>query len=450
MSEIFDQTQKKKMVLKRLLLASVVASPVLVIKAEWIAETIATGLNNPRGIAVAPDGVYVAEAGSGGDTWSDDVAIGGPPGLHCSGPTGGITKIEFVDAASVSPTRRQGDAKVPLVRRLAATFPSVSGLTDTCEPPPLGFAATGPSTLAVESDGSIILAIGLGGPPENQRILGDVFGSIYRVVAEDLEDMIAIANIPEYAETQNLMESNPYGIALVPEGVLVADAGADALFLVRNDSTIDTVVTFSSFGQAAVPELSCGNNSTVPLGNVANIRPVPTSVAVSPTGDFYVGFLSGYPHAPGASKVLKLTLIEERSEPTIVVDNLTQVTGLDFDAEGTMFISQLSDASILEFEVCQKNPPVNGSIIKVDQDGTREIIGQFPYVNDLAVDKNTGDVYIVTNSIVPAAAGGGTVVKLTKPNTPVPDVPKPDNPQTESNTTATSAASRICPWMFCF
>jgi hypothetical protein len=85
----------------------------------------------------------------------------------------------------------------------------------------------------------------------------------------------------------------------------------------------------------------------------------------------------------------------------------------------------------------------------VDKDGNRETIGQFPFVNDLVVDKENGAVYIVTNSIIPAAAGGGSVVRLTKPDVPVPDVPKPENPPTES-TTVTRAASRICPWLFCF
>jgi hypothetical protein len=57
----------------------------------------------------------------------------------------------------------------------------------------------------------------------------------------------------------------------------------------------------------------------------------------------------------------------------------------------------------------------------VDKDGNRETIGQFPFVNDLVVDKENGAVYIVTNSIIPAAAGGGSVVRLTKPDVPVPD-----------------------------
>lgn len=374
--------------------------------------------------------------------------MGGTENYHCSGPSGGITKIEFVDETSVAPARQEPTTKVS---RLAATFPSVSGAAETCEPPPLGFAATGPSSLAIDKDGSIVLAMGMGGSPANQEELGEEFGSIYRVVAEVLWDMIA--NIPEYVGTQSsLAESNPYGIALVPEGVLVVDAAADSLFLVRN-GTVDTIVAFPSFGSVAVPKLSCGNNDTFPAGSLVNVSSVPTAVAVSPEGDFFVGFLTGSPYAPGSAKVLMISRTEERSEPTVVVDNLTQVTGLDFDAEGSLYISQLSDASILEFEVCQANPPANGSVIKVDKEGNRETIGQFPFVNDVAVDKKTGDVYVVTNSILPAAAGGGSIVKLTKPN--VPSVPKPADPSptnspTDSSTdTVTSAASRTCPWLFC-
>ena len=306
----------------------------------------------------------------------------------------------------------------------------------------MGFAATGPGSLKIEDDGSIILAMGMGGPPANQEILGEQFGSVYRVVADVLQDLIG--NIPQYVASQsNLTESNPYGVALSNEGVLVVDAGADALFLVRNDSTIDTVTTFQGLGEVSVPKLSCGNNSTPPVGSMVNISSVPTAVTVGPDGNIYVGFLTGYPFAPGSSKVLKLGgTSEECNEPVVYVDNLTQVTGLDFDAEGSLYISQLSDASILEFEVCQANPPVNGSIIKVDKDGNRETIGQFPYVNDVAVDKKSGVVYIVTGSILPSSAGGGSIVKLTEGDGPAP-TPAPTDPPT-----ATSAASRTCPWLF--
>ena len=55
--------------------------------------TIATGLENPRGIAVGSNGVvYVAESGRGGDRLALGV-IQGSPAMVCVGETGGITRI---------------------------------------------------------------------------------------------------------------------------------------------------------------------------------------------------------------------------------------------------------------------------------------------------------------------------------------------------------------------
>ena len=52
-------------------------------------ETIAAGLDNPRGLAFGPEGaLYVAEAGPGPYT-------AGPEGTVCYGPTGAITRIDL-------------------------------------------------------------------------------------------------------------------------------------------------------------------------------------------------------------------------------------------------------------------------------------------------------------------------------------------------------------------
>src|SRR6188472_273492 len=53
-------------------------------------EVVATGLDNPRGLAIGPDGaLYVAEAGRGGD----GPCVPGPFGEACYGPSGAITRI---------------------------------------------------------------------------------------------------------------------------------------------------------------------------------------------------------------------------------------------------------------------------------------------------------------------------------------------------------------------
>ena len=70
----------------------------------------------------------------------------------------------------------------------------------------------------------------------------------------------------------------------------------------------------------------------------------------------------------------------------------------------------MTDTGLLELEICGAEVP--GSVIKIHTDGSREIIGQFPLVGDVAVDAD-GSVYVTYGSILPAFAGGGALAKLT-------------------------------------
>ena len=57
-------------------------------------DVIATGLDNPRHVAVAPNGdVYVAEAGRGGDHATADSCFDSAEGFACTGDSGAVTRI---------------------------------------------------------------------------------------------------------------------------------------------------------------------------------------------------------------------------------------------------------------------------------------------------------------------------------------------------------------------
>src|SRR5207253_6135838 len=77
--------------------AVVIAATVVLVLAQLASgargasvRVIATGLNNPRGVAVAPDGsVFVAQAGIGGRLKCQK----GPEGEQCAGLTGSIDRV---------------------------------------------------------------------------------------------------------------------------------------------------------------------------------------------------------------------------------------------------------------------------------------------------------------------------------------------------------------------
>src|SRR5687767_1488639 len=123
-------------------------------------ETIATGLNNPRGLNFSPDGgLYVAEAGLGGD---GDCAEG-PEGPRCYGTSGSITRIDL----------RKGTQE-----RISTGLPSLASAD--------GSFATGPQDVVFQGRGNGTVSIGFGGDPlvrESQFPgVGDQFARVARVV----------------------------------------------------------------------------------------------------------------------------------------------------------------------------------------------------------------------------------------------------------------------------
>src|SRR5215471_17313658 len=127
---------------KFVLIAALSAAP-----AAPSVDVIATGLNNPRGITISPDGsLFVAEAGTGGSGPCIPSSDGTTP---CFGTSGSITRVNL---------------RTGVQERVATGFPSLAS--------PDGGGAIGPAGISFQGQGNGFITIGLGADPALRSKLG--------------------------------------------------------------------------------------------------------------------------------------------------------------------------------------------------------------------------------------------------------------------------------------
>ncbi|MBN1529946.1 MAG: ScyD/ScyE family protein, partial [Thermoleophilaceae bacterium] len=170
-------------------------------------EVVASGLDNPRGLAISKSSsIYVAEAGRGGA--GPCVASPEGEGDVCIGSTGAVTKIW-----------KGGQ------RRIVTGLPSVAGADGS---------ATGPHDVALTRSGGTYVVVGLGGNLETRTAFGPLgagLGRLYSVSysgrARSIADLVAYeaASNPDGGE----IDSNPYSVTTRWDRPVVADAGGNDL-----------------------------------------------------------------------------------------------------------------------------------------------------------------------------------------------------------------------------
>lgn len=265
-------------------------------------KVVASGLGNPRGIAVAHGAIYVAEAGVGGD----DVCQTHPElGETCIGRSGSVTRIT-------------GGHQ----ERIARGLPSTAG--------PDGSFATGVHDVAVGDHGrDVRVVFGLGAGPSLRAAfgpIGRVFGTVQRYVRGDRRPLADIA-VFEAAENSDGQadgpepDSNPYSLVRVSgRGAVVADAGGNSLLRVRSGRRVSTIATFPNqevdnpFGKGTFP-----------------MQSVPTSVVRGHDGAFYVGELTGFPFAVGKARVWRVVPGER---PRVYARGFTNIIDLAVEPDG--------------------------------------------------------------------------------------------------------------------
>jgi hypothetical protein len=365
---------------------------------------LADGLNNPRGLAFAPNGrLYVAEAGIGAGDGNGGFAVG-------VGFTASITEIAGADSSH------------PRWQRIVTGLASV-GDTENGFP-----EALGPSGVSVHGSGGIYVTMGESGlgvgasTPDLPAAARAQFGHLLKVTPSGHWKAVADVGDYDYQWTGENMDqpwapegqfpdANPYGLLAVAGRQFVVDAGANTLNEVRPNGSVRIIAYFPN------PLLPLPNGTLVPVSDA-----VPTCVAQGPDGFLYVGTLAfganfarfgtnappNWASLPPQSKVYRVNPDGEEvflTESDVWASGFNPITACGF--HGT--------ALYLTEYATQDSGYATGDVVRVEVNadgsaGTRTTLGAGALYqpNGLAFDGN-GQVYVSNYSI---SAGGGQVVRV--------------------------------------
>jgi sugar lactone lactonase YvrE len=346
---------------------------------------IADHLNNPRGLSPAPGGgLYLAEAGSGGDV----CFAGGPAGQTCLGLTG---SLDLVSGGGVKPL--------------------VTGLISASAPG--GVFAEGPVSVSRGPDGSFFEQFGLSShavPPADVVPIPDdlraaalaQLGHLWRVKHHGSVTDVSDVGDQDWTWTstridlapKDFPDANPNAVLYSRGHRYVVDAGANTLVEVKGNGAVKVLAFFP-----------------VPAGSQSDS--VPTCVARGPDGALYVGELLGGFYSPGGARVWRVV---PGHAPTVWASGLTTVQGCGFGKDGAFYATEFETAGLNE------GPDANpaGDVVRIDSRGHRTHlgVGELFFPSGFAAGAD-GAIY-VSNCSVATAAGmgpqlcptGGQVVRI--------------------------------------
>jgi hypothetical protein len=357
-------------------------------------DVIASGLDNPRHVAVSPWGdVYVAESGRGGDHETATSCFDSAEGFACTGATGAITRIS---------THRWHSHQKRIVTGLASFAPVT------------GDNAIGPHGIFVKR-GDVYVTNG--GPTAPMRggqvvlrdptlVAEDPVSALYGKLLEvrkhgrlsEIADLWAFENEnnPDEEVGNALVDSNPVDVLARHGGrFYVADAGGNTLLSVSRGGEVEVL---SLFPNVSTPPPSPGDN--------IDMNAVPTGVVAGPDGALYMSQLTGFPFPVGGANIFR---VDPRSgEYTTYAGGFTNIMDLDFGHDGTLYVLEIDSDSLFE----PVGPSREGGLWAVPRGGAPRKI-ELPAETliepgGIAVGKH-GELYVSNHA---REAGAGEVLEI--------------------------------------
>ncbi|WP_216906528.1 ScyD/ScyE family protein [Synechococcus sp. CCY 0621] len=335
--------------------------------APYRVRTLATGLENPRGLTIAPNGnLVLSEAGRGG---SGPCLVAGSRNTLCYGTTGAVGLF---------------DRSTNIYSRALTNLPSLA-----VQSSPLFPEGTGLADLAFNGSGQLFGVFGFGANP---TLISGAGSSLFgKTVAIDLAtgSLTPLADIAGFEAAQNPdgkdLNSNPFALVVRGDDTYVTDSGGNSLVKADGANQVSLVNVF-------------------PEELVTSAQAVPTGMTIGPDGALYITQLSGFPFAPGSADVFRYDFI---NPVTTFAGGFSNLIDIAAGPDDSLYLLQYSDDFF--------GPP-SGSILKLGLDGSiRTIFDDLVSPTGLAVGRD-GTIYVANDG----DGVNGQLLALTPVPTPGP------------------------------
>ena len=246
------------------------------------AKTLATGLESPRGVAIAPNGnLVLSEAGRGGNGSCLTTATGNSV---CYGTSGALGLFNF---------------STNTYSRAITGLPSLARQDNYTD-------ATGLNKLTFNGSGQLMGVFGNeGGASPFPVPKGQWFGQTVSINLAG-STVTPLANITAFEVSNNphptAIDSNPWDLVVHGSDTYVTDAAGNSLVKADSANQVSLVHVF--------PNKNVNTPANAP-GFPAEVsaQTVPTGLTIGSDGALYIAQLSGFPFAPGSADVFRYDFV---------------------------------------------------------------------------------------------------------------------------------------------